>query len=88
MVKPHMTHDELVAKAIEHLRSVEARRKIPLEKLRSLSVDQLPKRRVRDAVVVYFESADEGGGRIQAFLDRESGDMISASYFPGKEHVA
>ena len=82
-----MTHDELVAKAIVHLRSVEARRKAPPEKLRSLSVDQLPKRRIRDAVVVYFESAEEGGGRIQAFLDRESGEMLSASYFPAREQV-
>ena len=82
-----MTHDELLAKAVEHLRSREARRKDAPERLRAIVVDQLPKRRVRDAVVIYFESAEAGGGRIQAFIDRESGDMISASYFPAKEQV-
>ena len=85
MAKPLMTHDELLEKAIVYLRSVEARRKDAPECLRRIAVDQLPKRRVRDAVVVYFESEEVGGGRIQAFLDRDSGDVISASYIGAKD---
>ena len=50
-----MTHDELLAKAIEHLRAAESRRTNTPEPLRDVAVDLLPRRRVRDAVVVYLE---------------------------------
>ncbi len=78
-----MTNEELLTKAIEKLRALEARRTDIPERLRTVTVDQLPKRRVRDAVVIDFER-DEKGGRIQIFMDRESGDMISATYNPPK----
>ena len=79
-----MTDDELLAKAIERLRAMEARRKDVPEELRAVTVDTLPKRRIRDAVVIDFER-DEAGGRIQIVMDREAGDMISATYNPGKD---
>jgi hypothetical protein len=79
-----MTNDELLTKAIEKLRALEARRTDTPERLRAVTVDQLPKRRIRDAVVIDFER-DEKGGRIQIFMDRESGDMISATYNPPKD---
>jgi hypothetical protein len=79
-----MTNDELLTKAIEKLRILEERRKDVPEKLRTVTVDQLPKRRIRDAVVIDCER-EEAGGRIQIFMDRESGDMISATYNPPKD---
>ncbi len=79
-----MTNDELVIRAVEKLRMLEERRKNVPEKLRTVTVDQLPKRRVRDAVVIDFER-EQGGGRIQILMDRESGDMISATYNPPKD---
>ena len=82
-----MTNDELLAKAIEKLRTLERRRKAVPDKLRTVTVDQLPKRRIRDAVVIDFER-DESGGRIRIFMDRESGDMISATYNPAKDACA
>ena len=79
-----MTNDELLAKAIEKLRTLEKRGEDVPDKLRTVTVDQLPKRRVRDAVVIDFER-DQSSGRIQIFMDRESGDMISATYNPPKD---
>ena len=82
-----MTNDELLTKAIEKLRTLEERRKDVPERLRTVTVDQLPKRRIRDAVVIDFER-EQGGGRIRIFMDRESGDMISATYNPPKDACA
>lgn len=82
-----MTDDDLLTKAIEKLRALEERGKDVPERLRTITVDQLPRRRIRDAVVIDFER-DEGGGRIQVFMDRESGDMILASYNPPKDACA
>ena len=82
-----MTDDELLAKAIEKLRELEARRTNIPERLRAVTVDQLPKRRIRDAVVIDFEQ-DEKDGRIQIFMDRESGDMISVTYNPPKDPLS
>jgi len=79
-----MTDEELLTKAIEKLQALEARRTDVPERLKTVTVDQLPKRRMRDGVVIDFER-DEKGGRIQIFLDRESGDMISATYSPPKD---
>ena len=79
-----MTDDELLAKAIEKLRALEARCADAPETLGTVTVDQLPKRCIRDAVVIDFER-DEKSGRIRTFMDRESGKMISAEYFPPKD---
>ena len=82
-----MTHDELLARAVEKLRKLEARRKDVPERLRTVTVDQLPKRRIRDAVVIEFEGG-AAGARIQIFMELESGDMISASYSPPNDASA
>jgi hypothetical protein len=71
-----MTHEELLTKAIEWLRAMEPR--LP-ERFRHLTVDCLPKHRVRDAVVIEF-GGDENRGRIQITLDRETGDILGANW--------
>jgi hypothetical protein len=76
-----MTHDELTAKAIEWLRKIEP--KMP-ERIRSVTVDRLPKRRVRDAVVIDF-SSDDNIGTIQVVVERETGKIIGTSHSPPKE---
>jgi hypothetical protein len=73
-----MTHDELLAKAIEWLRKWESR--LP-ERVRDVTVDRLPKRRIRDAVVIDFES-DDNRGKIRITLDRDTGEMLGASHAP------
>jgi hypothetical protein len=79
-----MTDDELITKAIEKLRALEARRKDVPERLRTVTVDRLPERCIRDAVIIDFEGG-EVGGRIQISMDRESGEMIWANYSPAKD---
>jgi hypothetical protein len=87
MVEHLMSDDELVAKAIEKLRALEARRTEAPERLKALTVDRLPNRSVRDAAVIYFKS-DDAVGHIKVVMDREAGDMISATYTPAKEPLA
>ena len=74
----HMTHDELVAQAIEWFRQIEP--KMP-DHIRRVTVDQLPKWRVRDAVVIDF-SSDEDLGRIEVMMERDTGDLIAVSHAP------
>jgi hypothetical protein len=69
-----MTHEELLTKAIEWLRKMEPR----LPK-RVTDLSGLPKSRVRDAVVIDFES-DEGPASIQITLDRETGVVLFANW--------
>ncbi len=73
-----MTRKELVAKAIECLRKIEP--ELP-DGLRDISVDQLPKRRIRSAVVINF-SSDENRGSIEVFMDRDTGALIAVSHTP------
>ncbi len=75
-----MTDDELLGKAIELLRKLEA--KLP-DNVRDVTVDRLPKRRLRDAVVIDF-SSEEDRGSIQIVLERETGALIGASHVPPK----
>lgn len=49
----------------------------------SVSLETLPLTRVVDAAVVYFESADHDG-RIEVFLNRKSGECITAIMSPPK----
>jgi hypothetical protein len=79
-----MTHDELVAKAIEWLRRFEA--KMP-DRLRGVTTDRLPKRRVREAVVIDFTSDDDRGS-IRVVMERDTGDLIEASHSPPKANKA
>ncbi len=76
-----MTDEELLTKAIEKLRTLEAHRTNVPDRLRTMTVDRLTKRSVRDAVVIYFED-ENTDGRIEVFMDRESGEMIAANYLP------
>ena len=80
-----MTHDELLNKAIESLRRQEPRMQMH-EGVCGVTVDQLPKRRVRDAVVIDFES-DENIGRIQVTMERDTGKMIGSKYAPPKKKL-
>jgi hypothetical protein len=75
-----MTHDELITKAEEWLRKIE--REMP-ECMRDGSVDQMPKRQVRDAVVIDF-SSDEDIGTIQVVMERDTGAPIGATHTPPK----
>lgn len=78
-----MTHDELINKAIESLRKLEPRMS---EAVRGVTVDRLPKRRVRDAAVIDFES-DENVGRIQVTMESDTGELIWAKHVPPKKDI-
>lgn len=71
-----MTHEQLIAKAKEHAADFE---RGPENRL---SVRDLPIVRVREAAVVYFESAQHPG-RVEVLLDRHSGEFIGATVAPG-----
>jgi len=73
-----MTHDELILKAIEWLGRLEPT--MP-DSIRGVTPDRLPKRRLRDAVVIDFTS-DEERGSIRVVMDRETGDLIETSHSP------
>ena len=48
-----------------------------------VTLNMLPKIRVREAAVVYFES-DEHDGLIEICLDRDSGEFVSGTMKPRK----
>jgi hypothetical protein len=75
-----MTDDELITKAIEWLRKFDSH--LP-EQIHDVTVDRLPKRRLRDAVVIDFTS-EEDRGTIQVVLERETGALIGATHTPPK----
>jgi hypothetical protein len=70
-----MTHSELIAKAREHATVFE----------RGVSYDarvsDFADVSVRDAVIVHFHS-DTREDHIKIYLDRDSGDFITAEYCP------
>ena len=70
-----MTQEELLTKAIEWLRKMEPR----LPKLVTDLTDDCRPSRIRDAVVIDFESA-ESPGSIQITLDRETGSILGANW--------
>jgi hypothetical protein len=72
-----MSDEELIAAAREYAKDFfkAGEQALPLE--------TLPLTRVIDAAVVYFESPDHDG-RIEVFLDRKSGECISAIMSPRK----
>jgi len=78
-----MTDEQLVMKAVEKLRAKEALLTNFPERLRTVRIDSLPLRHIRDAVIIYFEG-EANAGQIRAYLDRETGDMIEAQYSPPK----
>jgi hypothetical protein len=75
-----MTNEELVQKAIEWLRKMEP--KLP-ERVRDVTVDRLPKRCVRDAVVIDF-TTDEHHGAIRVVMERDTGAFIGTTHTPSE----
>jgi len=49
---------------------------------KGLDLSTFPKVRLRRAVVVYFESEDEEAGRVEVYLDGETGTFIRGGYRP------
>ncbi len=72
-----MTHEQLIAAAREHAKDFSDPGEFPVR------LDTLPKVTVIDAVVVFFES-DQHDGRIEVFLERESGKFLTAILSPHK----
>jgi len=73
-----MTHDDLIAMARKHLKAIGDRSE------HGVALERLPKARVQDAAVVYFEG-DEHDGRMEVYLERESGEFIMMTVIPPKE---
>ncbi len=82
-----MTHDELIAKAVEQLKKSEQAFERHADKVsadvRRLKVDQMLKRTVRDAVVISFEGND-APGRIEIVMDSHTGQIIESKFIPAK----
>jgi hypothetical protein len=80
-----MTHDELLAAAVDRLRKVEGALGRAGDKvsalIRRLKVDEMPLRTIRDAVVIQFEAHDDRG-RIEVVMDSQTGEMIGHKYLP------
>jgi hypothetical protein len=72
-----MTDEELIAIAREQVEGFED------PEGHCPSIRELPRTRILDAVVVYFES-DEQGGKIEVFLERDSRKLIAATLIPHK----
>jgi hypothetical protein len=79
-----MTHEELIAKAVERVRLYERHAQKAPDRIRGLKVDEMPRRTVREAAVVYFES-DSTTGRIEVVLDSHSGEVLEIKLIPPKE---
>ena len=72
-----MTNEALIAEARKVVQN------IGRDAEAGVTLDMLPKVRAVDAVVVYFTS-DEHDGKIEVFLERESGKFITAGMMPPK----
>jgi len=72
-----MSDEELIAAAKEYAKDFSQAGE------QALSVEALPLTRVVDAAVVYFESPSHDG-RIEVFLDRKSGECLTAIMSPRK----
>ena len=73
-----MTHEALITEARKLVKSFVADPKA------GVTLEMLPKVRALDAVVIYFES-DEHDGKIEVFLEKESGKFITAGLMAPKE---
>jgi len=73
-----MTHDELIARAREHMKPFE-RIDSEMPPLQEYSTTQ-----VRETVMVYFIRAG-ADDRFEICLDRATGEFIGASYMPKKK---
>ena len=73
-----MTHDELIAKARDHLKPFERMGAYPVRS------DDYPEVRVRETVVVYFSRKDRDDS-MEVCLDSESGEFVAGTYIPPKD---
>ncbi|HXR06550.1 MAG TPA: hypothetical protein VN765_04415 [Candidatus Acidoferrum sp.] len=73
-----MTHEELITMARKHLKAFGDQSE------HGVALERLPKARVQEAAVVYFEG-DEHDGKLEVYLERESGEFIMATLIPPKE---
>lgn len=74
-----MTNDQLVMRAREY-----ASKWWNLSSKR-MTLDDFPRVRVRDAVVLYFESDKPETGHVEICLDKETGDLIRGGYIPSRD---
>jgi hypothetical protein len=72
-----MTHEQLIALARERAKDFSGLGEA------DITLEMLPKVRVREAAVVCFES-DEHDGRIEVYMDKDSGEFISGTMIPRK----
>ena len=70
-----MTLDELIAEAKKHAKGFGDLGRA------GVTLEMVPRVRALEAVVVYFES-DEHDGKIEIFLERETGKLITATLVP------
>ncbi len=73
-----MTHERLIAKAKTHAAVFE--RGVPFD----ARVSDFERVTVREAVIVRFDSSSRND-HIKIYLDRVSGDFITAEYIPTKQ---
>jgi len=65
-----MSEDELIVEATKIAKQ-----------FREVDLKDLPRRRVRDTVTIYFGS-DQRNDYIEVSLDKETGELISGAYSP------
>ncbi len=71
-----MTHDELITKARGHMKALDHRDAF------GVSSDVFTEARVREAAIVILGS-QERDDYIEVYVDRQTGELITASYHPG-----
>jgi hypothetical protein len=71
-----MTHEELIAKARAHMKPFDRRNSF------GVSADVFNQARVVETAVVYLGS-QERDDYIEVYLNRETGEFITATYHPG-----
>ena len=50
-----------------------------------MTLDDFPRVRAREAVVLYFESDRPEAGHVEICLDKETGDLIRGGYIPNRD---
>ena len=73
-----MTHEELIAKARTHLKPFDQRKSFPINS------DSLTEAHVVETALVHFGNKINDD-YIEVYLNRESGEFITATYHPGSK---
>lgn len=71
-----MTHDELIAKARAHMKPFDSRKSF------GVSSDVFTAARVQETALVILGSTKRDD-YIEVYVDRQTGDLITATYHPG-----